>query len=230
MSRPLLALALFAACGSAATTSGGYQPPLTSASTSRSPTTTPRWTRCPVSGGELRLVAPRRDARRQPARGRDRVSAPPHRRPRARRRHDGDVHGRRRRSRTRTTSRSRRSTCSRSATRPRSRILDHDRRAHDHRRDREAEQARKIYEEAKAKGHTAALLEQDKRNIFKQQHREHRAARADRGAAEYTELLDYADGQYEMAVPLVVGPRYLPAERRPHPVGAQRAGTPAAPA
>jgi Ca-activated chloride channel family protein len=92
------------------------------------------------------------------------------------------------------------------------------------------EQAQQTYDDAKADGHTAALLEQDKANVFEQ----HIANIAPRETIkvrfQYVELLDYADGEYTIAFPLVVGPRYLPADRTArgaHPVGSRMAGTPA---
>lgn len=86
-------------------------------------------------------------------------------------------------------------------------------------------EARATYDEARAHGHTAALLEQEKRNIFRQRIANLAPHEAIRVKIEYAELLDYADGQVELAVPLVVGPRYLPAEAiGKTPVGAHHAG------
>ena len=87
------------------------------------------------------------------------------------------------------------------------------------------EEARKTYQEAKSRGHTAALLEQEKANVFSQ----HIANIAPRESIKvrfrYTEMLDYADNRYELAFPMVVGPRYLPGERGGRrPVGAHRVG------
>jgi Ca-activated chloride channel family protein len=84
------------------------------------------------------------------------------------------------------------------------------------------EDARRIYSEAKATGHTAGLVEQNKPNIFTQ----HIANIAPRETVKirirYVELLDYDDGAYTIAVPLTVGPRYLPADRPGrNPVSAQ---------
>jgi Ca-activated chloride channel homolog len=73
--------------------------------------------------------------------------------------------------------------------------------------------ARRTYNEAKRSGHTAGLIEQDKPNIFTQ----HIANLAPREQIKikirYVELLDYDDGAYTLAVPLTIGPRYLPADR-----------------
>nr|MDQ3370050.1 VIT and VWA domain-containing protein [Myxococcota bacterium] len=86
--------------------------------------------------------------------------------------------------------------------------------------------ARAIFEEARAAGHTAALLEQEKRNVFRQRIANIAARETIKVRFEYIELLDQADGQYELAFPLVVGPRYLPAERGTSPVAAHHAGDP----
>jgi Ca-activated chloride channel family protein len=86
-------------------------------------------------------------------------------------------------------------------------------------------EARATYEEAKQSGHTAALLEQEKRNIFKQRIANIAPHEAIQVKMQYIELLGYADGQYEIAFPLVVGPRYLPADAiGKTPVAAHRAG------
>jgi Ca-activated chloride channel family protein len=87
------------------------------------------------------------------------------------------------------------------------------------------EQARQTYERAKAEGHTAALVEQDKANVFEQRIANIAPHETIVVQLDYTELLDYHDGQYEMVVPLVVGPRYLPGgTHEQHPVAAKRAG------
>lgn len=88
-------------------------------------------------------------------------------------------------------------------------------------------EAQKIYAEAKAKGHTTALLEQEKRNIFKQRIANIAPREQIQVKMQYIELLDYSDGQYEIAFPLTIGPRYLPAGAvGKSPVGAHHAGDP----
>lgn len=77
-------------------------------------------------------------------------------------------------------------------------------------------EARQAYAEAKAQGHTAALLEQHKRNIFQQRIANIAPRETISVRMQCIELLDYADGQYELAFPLVVGPRYLPAVAIPY--------------
>ena len=75
---------------------------------------------------------------------------------------------------------------------------------------KEKEEARKIYEDAKKQGKTAALLDQNRPNIFTQ-------SVANIGPGEeviidisYVETLAYNDGIYEFVFPMVVGPRYMP--------------------
>ncbi|MEM7427642.1 MAG: VIT and VWA domain-containing protein, partial [Pseudomonadota bacterium] len=70
--------------------------------------------------------------------------------------------------------------------------------------------ARKTYETAKRKGKSAALLEQHRPNMFTQE-----IANLMPGAPvvitiKYTQAVPRVDGAYELRVPLVVGPRYIP--------------------
>ncbi len=73
---------------------------------------------------------------------------------------------------------------------------------------KEREEARKEYEEAKAAGKTASLLEQDRPNVFSMNVAN--ILPKDRIEVElrYTELLVPTDGVYELVYPTVVGPRY----------------------
>ncbi len=82
------------------------------------------------------------------------------------------------------------------------------------------EEARKIYDDAKKSGKTAALLEQDRPNIFMQS-----VANIMPGAdilveIIYDEILKYEKGGYEFVFPMVVGPRFIPG----NPVGQQAGG------
>jgi Ca-activated chloride channel homolog len=91
-------------------------------------------------------------------------------------------------------------------------------------------EARRSYEQARSAGHTAALVEQEKPNIFTQHVANIAPGETVRVKLTYSELLDYQDGTYELAVPLVVGPRYLPADRPGRaPVSARAAGAPTSP-
>ena len=72
------------------------------------------------------------------------------------------------------------------------------------------EEAREIYEQAKAAGHVASLLDQERPNIFTQS-----VANIEPGAEvvieiSYVETLKYEDGVFEWVFPMVVGPRYIP--------------------
>ncbi|HET9839914.1 MAG TPA: VIT domain-containing protein [Candidatus Angelobacter sp.] len=75
---------------------------------------------------------------------------------------------------------------------------------------KERDEARKIYEQARQAGHTAALLDQERPNIFTQSVTNIPPG----GKVEITlsviELLKYEAGVYQFAFPLVVGPRYIP--------------------
>ena len=73
---------------------------------------------------------------------------------------------------------------------------------------KEREQARKEYEEAKAAGKTASLLEEDRPNVFSMNVAN--ILPKDRIEVElrYTELLVPTNGVYELVYPTVVGPRY----------------------
>ncbi|HEY5951810.1 MAG TPA: VIT domain-containing protein, partial [Kofleriaceae bacterium] len=84
------------------------------------------------------------------------------------------------------------------------------------------EDARKIYDEAKSSGHTAGLIEQNKPNIFTQHIANLAPHERIKIHIRYVELLDYDNGAYTLAVPLTIGPRYLPADRQGrNPVSAQ---------
>jgi Ca-activated chloride channel homolog len=72
------------------------------------------------------------------------------------------------------------------------------------------EEARAIYEKAKATGHTAALLDQERPNIFSQAVANILPGEQVSVTISYAETLQYADGSYEFVFPMVVGPRYIP--------------------
>lgn len=95
---------------------------------------------------------------------------------------------------------------------------------------KERREAQRVYQEARAAGHTAALVEQQKPNLFMQHVANIPPRETVRVKLTYTELLDYRDGTYELAVPLTVGPRYLPLDRPGQaPVSARAVGEPATP-
>ena len=72
------------------------------------------------------------------------------------------------------------------------------------------EDAQKAYDEARRRGQTAALLNQQRPNVFQQS-----LANITPGARvsveiHYVELVPYEAGTYEFVFPMIVGPRYLP--------------------
>ncbi len=75
---------------------------------------------------------------------------------------------------------------------------------------KEREEARKIYERARTAGHTAALLDQERPNIFTQSVTNIPPGGRVEIKLSVIELLKYEAGVYEFAFPLVVGPRYIP--------------------
>src|SRR5687768_7890932 len=73
------------------------------------------------------------------------------------------------------------------------------------------DRARQMYATAKAQGHTAGIVEQNKPNIFTQRIANLAPRETIKTKLRYVELLDYDNGAYTMAVPLTIGPRYMPA-------------------
>lgn len=74
------------------------------------------------------------------------------------------------------------------------------------------DEARRIYEQARERGHVASLLDQERPNIFTQS-----VANIEPGAAvditiRYSEVLPWKDGFYSFVFPMVVGPRYIPGD------------------
>jgi len=75
---------------------------------------------------------------------------------------------------------------------------------------KERGEARAIYEQAKAQGKVASLLDQERPNIFTQS-----VANIEPGeqvdiTISYSETLDWKAGEYSFDFPMVVGPRYIP--------------------
>lgn len=73
---------------------------------------------------------------------------------------------------------------------------------------REKQQARVEYETAKTEGKTAALLEQERPNVFQMNVANIMPGDDVRVELHYTELLVPQDGKYQFVFPTVVGPRY----------------------
>ena len=74
------------------------------------------------------------------------------------------------------------------------------------------EEARKIYEQAKNTGHVAALLDQERPNIFTQSVANILPGAQVTVTISYVETLRYEEGSYEFVFPMVVGPRYIPGQ------------------
>ena len=71
-------------------------------------------------------------------------------------------------------------------------------------------EARRIYEEALVRGATAALLEQERPNIFTQSVGNIGPKQEIKIEISYVDVLEYDMGVYEFHFPMVVGPRYIP--------------------
>ncbi len=74
---------------------------------------------------------------------------------------------------------------------------------------KEREEARRIYEQAKAEGKTAALLDQERPNIFTQSVANILPGEEIEVKISYVENLEYSHGEYEFVFPTVVGPRFI---------------------
>jgi Ca-activated chloride channel family protein len=72
------------------------------------------------------------------------------------------------------------------------------------------EEARKIYEAARARGQLAGLLDQERPNIFTQPVANIPPGARVKVSISYVERLKFEDGGYEFVFPMVVGPRYIP--------------------
>ena len=75
---------------------------------------------------------------------------------------------------------------------------------------REKEEAERIYDEARSRGHVASLLSQQRPNIFTQKVANIEPGRGIDIDIRYFHTLDYEDGWYTFAFPMVVGPRFNP--------------------
>ncbi len=82
------------------------------------------------------------------------------------------------------------------------------------------EEARSIYEAARAAGHVAGLLDQERPNIFTHSVANIMPGEQVKITISYVETLKYEDGSYEFSFPMVVGPRYIPGQ----PIGKQGGG------
>jgi Ca-activated chloride channel homolog len=83
------------------------------------------------------------------------------------------------------------------------------------------EEARAIYDAARAAGNVASLLDQERPNIFTQSVANIMPGEKVIVTISYVETLKYEDGSYEFVFPMVVGPRYVPGA----PIGRQEDAT-----
>ena len=72
------------------------------------------------------------------------------------------------------------------------------------------EEAREIYEQAKARGQAASLLDQERPNIFTQAVANIAPGETVEIEIKYVDLLPYETGSYTFSFPTVVGPRFIP--------------------
>src|SRR5436305_784925 len=86
------------------------------------------------------------------------------------------------------------------------------------------EEARAVYDAAKAGGQVASLLDQERPNIFMQSVANILPGEQIKIKISYVETLKYADGSYEFVFPMVVGPRYVPGSVTFAPVSAKGNG------
>jgi Ca-activated chloride channel homolog len=81
----------------------------------------------------------------------------------------------------------------------------------------EREEARQTFEQGKREGKAAALLEQHRPNMFTQEIANLMPGDPIKVTLKYTQTVPRIDGGYELMVPLVVGPRYIPADQASRP-------------
>jgi Ca-activated chloride channel family protein len=89
---------------------------------------------------------------------------------------------------------------------------------------KEKKEAEEIYKEAVEAGHTAALMTQQRPNIFTQKVGNIPAGDKIEVEIEYVDVLGYTEGVSAFVFPTVVGPRYIPGQPLPRPDLERRAG------
>jgi Ca-activated chloride channel family protein len=80
---------------------------------------------------------------------------------------------------------------------------------------RRREEARQVYEQARESGNQAALLEQERPNVFTQSVANLEPGKEVTVRIRTVETLRYEKGLYQFTFPLVVGPRYIPGGKAP---------------
>lgn len=87
---------------------------------------------------------------------------------------------------------------------------------------KEREAARRTYERARREGYSAALLEQERPNVFTQSVANIEPKKTIDVVIRYVQDLTYDAGEYELVFPMVVGPRYIqgaPLDKAPSGTG-----------
>jgi Ca-activated chloride channel family protein len=79
-------------------------------------------------------------------------------------------------------------------------------------------EAKRIYEQAKAEGKKASLLEQQRTNMFTNNVANIGPGESLQVTIEYQQLIDYQSGQFSLRFPMTVAPRYLPENHQSEPV------------
>ncbi|WP_019501438.1 VIT domain-containing protein [Pseudanabaena sp. PCC 6802] len=74
------------------------------------------------------------------------------------------------------------------------------------------DEAKAIYEQARQRGQTAGLLDQERDNIFTQSLANIKPGEQINVTIRYTDSLKFEKGDYEFVFPMVVGPRYIPGQ------------------
>lgn len=92
---------------------------------------------------------------------------------------------------------------------------------------REREEAERTYLEARAQGYRAALMTQERPNIFTQKVANIEPGKRIDVDIRYFNTLTYADGWYEFVFPMVVGPRFNPPHAKDPVRALPRRGQPA---
>src|SRR5262245_41129522 len=76
-------------------------------------------------------------------------------------------------------------------------------------------EAQRLFAQARTEGRIAALLDQERPNLFTQAVTNILPDASVKVTISYVETLPYEDGVYEFTFPMVVGPRYIPGKTKP---------------
>jgi len=74
------------------------------------------------------------------------------------------------------------------------------------------EEAQRLFAQARTEGRVAALLDQERPNLFTQSVTNILPGATVKVVISYVETLPYENGVYEFTFPMVAGPRYIPGE------------------